>query len=203
MILAFVKGAALGASLIACIGAQNAFVLRQGLSRAHVLAIVLTCALSDALLISMGAAGLGALFRDAPTAMKVASVVGALYLIWFGIQSIRRAWKVSDAALIARESEAGTLRAALLTTLALTYLNPHVYLDTVVLLGSMSARELGTARVAFALGAICTSFVWFFTLGFGARLLAPLFRRPVMWRLLDGATALVMFTLAGSLMLKG
>lgn len=192
-----IAGFALGLSLILAIGAQNAFVLRQGLRQSHVLAVVLICAISDATLIAVGVAGFGRLADAAPWLEPVMRYGGAAFLIAYGARAFRAAWQ-GGAALQAGEG-AQSLRAALLTCLALTWLNPHVYLDTVVLLGSISAQY--DDKLAFALGAMTASFVFFFSLGFGARLLAPLFARPAAWRVLDAGVGVVMWAIALKLIL--
>ncbi|MEQ9258772.1 MAG: LysE/ArgO family amino acid transporter [Roseovarius sp.] len=194
---AAIAGFALGLSLILAIGAQNAFVLRQGLRRAHVFAVCLTCALSDAVLIAAGVAGFGALAEAVPWLETAMRWGGAAFLAWYGARSFLAAWR-GGAALEAGEG-AGSLTAALFTCLALTWLNPHVYLDTVVLLGSISAQY--DNRLAFALGGMTASFTFFFGLGYGARLLAPLFRRPASWRVLDAGVGAVMWVIAASLVL--
>lgn len=185
-------GFALGLSLILAIGAQNAFVLRQGLRRAHVLAVVLVCALSDAVLVAAGVTGFGVLAEAVPGLERIMRYGGAAFLLVYGARSFWAAWR-GGAALEAGEG-AGSLRRAVLTCLALTWLNPHVYLDTVVLLGSISAQYAD--RFAFGLGAVTASFVFFFALGYGARLLAPLFRRPASWRVLDAGVGCVMWAIA-------
>ena len=194
----FIPGFLVGFSLILAIGAQNAFVLKYGLRREHVLPIVLTCALSDAILITAGVAGFGALAHAVPwfeTAMRYG---GALFLIWYGFQNALSAWRGGNG--LKGESETGTsLRNALLTILALTWLNPHVYLDTLVLVGSISAQY--DNRFAFGAGAVSASFVFFFALGYGARLLAPIFAKPAAWRVLDALIALTMWAIALSLLL--
>lgn len=192
-----IAGFALGLSLILAIGAQNAYVLRQGLRQSHVLAVVLICAISDATLIAAGVAGFGRLADAAPWLEPVMRYGGAAFLIGYGARAFRAAW-LGGAALQAGEG-AQSLRAALLTCLALTWLNPHVYLDTVVLLGSISAQY--DDKLAFALGAMTASFVFFFSLGFGARLLAPLFARPAAWRVLDAGVGVVMWAIALKLIL--
>jgi L-lysine exporter family protein LysE/ArgO len=197
----FFTGFATSAALIIAIGAQNAFVLRQGLKREHVAAIVLFCAVSDALLISAGVAGLGAWVSSSPWLLGVAKYGGAVFLLWYGVAAARRALSQHHAALEAGQAgNALTLRAALASCAAFTYLNPHVYLDTVVLLGTISSQQPDVSRPWFAAGAVCASFVWFSALGFGARLLTPLFVKPQAWRVLDGLIACVMFGLALSLL---
>lgn len=198
---AAIAGFGLGFSLILAIGAQNAFVLRHGLMRSHVFAICLTCALSDALLIAAGVAGFGALAVAVPGLEGAMRLFGAAFLAWYGARSALSAWRGGEQlrAMGNAEGQAGSLRAALLTCLALTWLNPHVYLDTVVLLGSVSAQW--EDKRAFALGAMAASFVFFFGLGYGARLLSPVFARPGAWRIFEAGIAAVMWTIAVTLLL--
>lgn len=198
---AFLKGFATSAALIVAIGAQNAFVLRCGLRREHVLAVVLVCALSDALLITLGVAGLGSLIQSQPRWLAVARYGGALFLIVYGVLAARRALR--SEALKPQDEPAMTLRAALGTCLAFTYLNPHCWLDTVVLLGAIASPLPADQRNWFGAGATLASFVWFFGLGFGARTLRPLFERPVAWKILDAGIALVMWAIAASLLFGG
>lgn len=188
-------GFALGFSLILAIGAQNAFVLRQGLRREHVLPVVLTCALSDAILVAAGVAGFGALAEAVPGLESAMRFGGAAFLLWYGFSNFRSAWKGGE--VMEAGPEAGNLGRALLTCLALTWLNPHVYLDTVVLLGSVSAQY--EDALSFGTGAVVASFVFFFSLGYGARILAPLFRKPGSWRVLDVVVGLTMWAIAGKL----
>jgi L-lysine exporter family protein LysE/ArgO len=190
-------GFALGFSLILAIGAQNAFVLRQGLLRSHVFAVCLTCALSDAVLIAAGVAGFGALTQLVPGLELAMRLLGAAFLIWYGARTFQSAWRGGQA-MQAGEA-AGSLRKALLTCLALTWLNPHVYLDTVVLLGAVAAQY--EDRLGFALGAMTASFVFFFSLGFGARLLAPFFAKPRAWQVLDVIIGIVMWAIAAKLLM--
>jgi len=201
MELAFVKGFATSAALIVAIGAQNAFVLRQGLKREHVLAVVLVCALSDVLLIGLGVAGLGALVQGSPALLAASRWGGALFLAVYGVVVARRAF--ADHALTTSNGGPTSQRAAITTCLAFTYLNPHCWLDTVVLLGSISGQQPQGQRAGFGAGACSASIVWFFALGYGARLLAPLFARPRAWRVLDAAIAAVMWGIAASLALGG
>ena len=195
---AFFAGFSLGFSLILAIGAQNAFVLRQGLRREHVLATVLVCALSDAVLIAAGVAGFGVLAAALPGLETAIRLFGASFLLWYGARTLWAAWRGGQALDTSGEAR-HSLRGVLATAAALTWLNPHVYLDTVVLLGAVSAQY--DARLAFAAGAILASFVFFFALGFGARLLAPLFARPSAWRGLDLAVGLTMWAIAAKLLL--
>lgn len=197
MLIAATAGFFLGLSLIVAIGAQNAFVLRQGLRRSHVFAICLTCAASDAALIAAGVGGLGIAIAALPWLTPLMRYGGAAFLTYYGLRSLRAA--LSGNATLKPEGEAQeSLAAALFTCLALTWLNPHVYLDTVVLLGSISTQYPGQG-LAFGLGATTASFLFFFSLGFGARYLRPLFARPAAWRVLDGLIAVVMGTIAANL----
>ena len=178
--------------LIVAIGAQNAFVLRQGLRREHVLPVVVTCAVSDLALIAAGIAGLGAVVTARPMAVTVIRWVGAAFLLTYAALAAKRAWRPS--ALTTTDRAPATLRATLLTCLALTYLNPHVYLDTVLLLGSVAQQH--PHRWSFGIGAAIASGVWFAALGLGAHRLAPLLSRPVAWRVLDGLIAVIMTAIA-------
>ena len=196
---AFVPGFLLGFSLILAIGAQNAFVLRQGLRGEHVFAVSLACAVSDAALISIGVFAFARIDAALPAVAPLLRWGGAAFLIFYGLRSFRAAMG-PDAALVPAEGAAGPLGAALATCLALTWLNPHVYLDTVVLLGSVSA-QFGEARWIFALGAVVASTTFFLSLGFGARALQPVFARPGAWRLLDASVGVLMWTLAVYLIL--
>jgi L-lysine exporter family protein LysE/ArgO len=185
-------------TLIAAIGAQNAFVLRQGIRREHVLPVVALCTVSDVALIAAGIAGVGALIGAHPGALNVAKFGGAAFLGGYGLLAARRAWRPS--ALTPSESTPARLIDVLLTCAALTFLNPHVYLDTVVLLGAL-ANEHRDERWLFGVGAVTASAVWFVSLGLGARKLAGLFAAPVTWRILDGLIAVTMLTLGVSLAL--
>jgi len=196
-VLTFFAGLGTGLSLIIAIGAQNAFVLRQGLKKEHVLAVVLFCALSDAALIALGVAGLGGLIEQVPILIEIMRYGGAAYLIWFGLSAARRAFE--PGALSASGGEPKALWATLITAASLTYLNPHVYLDTVILLGAV-ANQFDPNQWVFAFGAILGSFVWFISLGFGAKLLARFVTRESFWRVLDGFIALVMFAIAVTLL---
>lgn len=192
------SGFALSLTLILAIGAQNAFVLRQGLRRSHVFWVCLTCALSDAALIGAGVAGFGALAEAVPWFESVMRWGGAAFLIWYGLQNARSAWRGGET-LSTEGLAAPSLRATILTVLALTWLNPHVYLDTLVLLGSISAQY--PDRLAFGVGATTASFVFFFTLGYGARLLTPLFANARSWQVLDAIIALTMWGIAAKLLM--
>ncbi|WP_175528007.1 LysE/ArgO family amino acid transporter [Cohaesibacter marisflavi] len=191
------QGFLLGASLIIAIGAQNAFVLRLGLQRLHVLPIVLICSFSDAMLIAAGVAGMGTLVRQSHILLTLITWGGFAFLLFYGLQAFIRAFKSSG--MHVSKGESISLKSAILTVLAFTYLNPHVYLDTVMLVGSLSARWLGLQQMLFAVGAIAASFVWFFALGYGARVLTPLFERAIAWRILDFIIGIIMWLLAWSL----
>jgi L-lysine exporter family protein LysE/ArgO len=195
----FLSGFLIGAGLIIAIGAQNAFVLRQGIRREHVFVLALICSLSDALLIVLGVAGLGALIERFPAMLVAVTLFGIAFLIWYGWLAVRRV--MNPQALEAGENGPVPLGQAVTTCLTLTFLNPHVYLDTVILVGSLAAPYSGAARLAYTAGAVFSSFAWFFALGYGARVLTPLFRKPAAWRVLDGLIALVMFSIAGKLLL--
>ena len=197
MTSAAIAGFLLGGTLIIAIGAQNAFILRQGLKREHVFVLCFICALADALLIAAGVAGLGTLIKQAPFLLKFITAGGALFLFVYGALAFRRA--AFPSALQAGDGGPIILRAAIATVLAFTFLNPHVYLDTVVLLGGLSARYEGADRFAYAAGACIASFTWFFSLGYGARLLSPLFARSSSWRVLDSIIGVIMWALAGRL----
>lgn len=193
------SGFFLGLQLILAIGAQNAFVLRQGIRREHVFWVVLTCAVSDAALIALGVSSFATVAEIFPALEPIFVIGGALFLIWYGIKHLRLAF--AGGGVLEPGAAATGLRAALMTCLALTWLNPHVYLDTVILLGSLSAGFPG-ARLEFALGAMASSFAFFFSLGFGARYLQPFFATPRAWQVLDAFVGLTMFFIAGTLLLR-
>ena len=180
-------------ALIVAIGAQNAFVLRQGLRGEHVAAVVAVCTVSDMVLIAAGIAGVGALITAHPKALTLIRFTGAAFLIGYGLLAARRAWRPGGS-LTPREQGPARLLEVLVTCLALTWLNPHVYLDTVVLLGAL-ANEHREGRWLFGVGAVTASAVWFFGLGFGARRLAGWFATPTTWRVLDGIIAATMIGL--------
>jgi L-lysine exporter family protein LysE/ArgO len=184
-------------TLIAAIGAQNAFVLRQGIRREHVLAVVSVCAVSDLLLITAGIAGIGALITAHPQTVTVATIGGAVFLFGYGALAARRA--VRPSRMTPTQDGPARLISVVLTCLALTFLNPHVYLDTVVLLGTL-ANQHTDGRWLFGIGAVTASVVWFVGLGFGARRLAGLFATPLTWRILDGLIAATMIALGISLL---
>lgn len=193
----FIAGFSLGLSLILAIGSQNAFVLKQGLKKQHVFAVCSVCAISDALLISAGVAGFGAMVEKFPQIEVVARYTGALFLTTYAIFSFRSALRARHAINPSGESSASLWRSVGIC-LAFTWLNPHVYLDTVVLLGSIST-QYQPDHVWFGAGAVTASLVFFFTLGFGARLLAPIFEKPRAWQVLELLVGVIMLTIAISL----
>ena len=195
----FIAGFALGFSLILAIGAQNAFVLKQGLKQNNVFLVCLICALSDALLISAGVAGFGAVVKAFPLIEQFARYAGAAFLLFYGALSLRSAF-TTDHAMHAQGEVISSPIKTILTCLAFTWLNPHVYLDTVVLMGSISTQYIGQ-QVAFTAGAVCASFVFFFSLGYGARLLIPLFAKPSAWKILEVIVAIIMFAIAVTLLI--
>lgn len=196
----YLKGLGLGAGLIVAIGSQNAHVLRMGLRRQHVWLTVLVCILCETLLIAIGVAGVGTLVERNTVLLTAARWGGALFLAWYGLRAWRSAFDQQALNAAPHTREIGT-REALLTVLAATLLNPHVYLDTVVLVGAVGGQHGPQGKWWFALGAMSAGAVWFLLLGFGARMLAPLFAQPVAWRLLDMAIGAVMLTLAATLVL--
>jgi L-lysine exporter family protein LysE/ArgO len=179
-------------TLIAAIGAQNAFVLRQGIRGEHVAVVVAVCTVSDMLLIGAGIFGFGALVAAHPSVVTVATFGGAAFLIGYGLMAARRA--LDPGTLTPADSAPARLAGVLATCLAMTFLNPHVYLDTVVLIGAL-ANDHADNRWLFGVGAVTASAVWFTTLGFGARRLRGLFATPMTWRVLDGVIAVTMITL--------
>jgi L-lysine exporter family protein LysE/ArgO len=192
-VTAALAGFLLGASLIIAIGAQNAFVLRQGLLRQHVFPVALFCAVSDALLIVAGVLGFGSLIRAVPYGLEIVQWGGTAFLVGYAFVAFRRAMRPQ--AMAAAETGAAPLPAVLAQCAAFTWLNPHVYLDTVILLGGI-ATTYGAQRLVFGAGAALSSFVWFFALAYGARLLQPVFAKPIAWRILDIGIGCVMLLIA-------
>ncbi len=197
MLEAAFAGFRLSLGLILAIGAQNAFVLRQGLRREHVFAVCLFCAASDAALIALGVSGFAVATDAAPWLGPALRWGGVAFLAWYGARSFRSAWQ-GTGALSAADGSGTGLKAVLTTLAAITWLNPHVYLDTVVFMGSISAQYPGQAT-AFGAGAAAGSFCFFCALGYGARLLAPLFARPAAWRALDAVIGVTMWSIAAGL----
>lgn len=202
MLTTLLAGLVTGLTLIVAIGAQNAFVLRQGIRREHVGAVALLCSVSDAALILAGVTGIGTIVERAPVVLDVVRWAGAAFLMGYAVLALRRA--VHPGELHATTGGPPVaLRPVLTTAGALTFLNPHVYLDTVLLVGSIANQHGDPGRWVFAFGAVLGSFLWFFGLAYGAGRLAPLFARPAAWRVLDGLIAVVMATIAVSLLLGG
>lgn len=199
MLTTLIQGFTLGASLIIAIGSQNAFVLRQGLKKEYVFTICTICFVCDALLILLGVGGFGKLVASSPNLMLIARWGGALFLCFYGIRSFRSAFKHEVLSVDDSKNLASGFTWVIATTLALTLLNPHVYLDTVILLGSIAGQYPEAERLAFAIGAVVASMVWFYGIGYGARILAPLFQRPVSWKILDVLIGVVMWAIAASL----
>jgi L-lysine exporter family protein LysE/ArgO len=193
----FASGFFLSAALIMALGAQNLFVLRQGLRREHVGVIVLFCGFADALLIAAGVGGVGAFLAAVPQLTTALAFGGAAFLVWYGVKALRRT-AAADAMVIG-DAERMTLGRALTATAAFTFLNPHVYLDTVLLMGAAGSSLPVGVRPIFVAGAATASFTWFAALGYGARLLKSVFVRPVAWRMLDAFVGVVMLALAASL----
>jgi L-lysine exporter family protein LysE/ArgO len=190
---AFLPGFFAGLSLIVAIGAQNAFVIRQGLSRQHVLVVVAICAIADAALIALGIAGLGAIIQGLPWLLEGVRWFGVAYLTWFGIKSVRSAF--NNEVMDISGAQTTSLKKVVAAVLGFTLLNPHVYLDTVILLGSIS-NQFAEDRWVFGLGAMTASIVWFSSIGFGAKAASRFMSKPIFWRVLDSIIAAVMFTIA-------
>jgi L-lysine exporter family protein LysE/ArgO len=194
--IAVLSGFLAGLSLIIAIGAQNAFVIRQGLTKKYVLLTVFICAVSDALLIALGASGLGALIKSNKSVLEFVRWFGVTYLLWFAFRSARSAFR--KATLDSAGDASGDLKGVILTVLALTFLNPHVYLDTVILLGSIS-NQFGSDKWFFVLGAMIASFTWFTAIGFGAKSASRFMSKPIFWKILDSIIAVIMLSIAAFL----
>jgi L-lysine exporter family protein LysE/ArgO len=194
--IAVIPGFLTGLSLIIAIGAQNAFVIRQGLTKKYVLLTVFICAISDALLIALGASGLGALIKSNENVLEFVRWFGVIYLLWFAFKSARSTFK--KASLNSAGEASGDIKSVVLTVLALTFLNPHVYLDTVILLGSIS-NQFGSDKWFFVTGAIIASFLWFTSIGFGAKSASRFMSRPIFWKILDSLIAAIMLSIAAFL----
>lgn len=201
MIVPFLVGVGSGLSLIVAIGAQNAFVLRQGIRREHVLPVVLICGLTDAVLETLGVAGIGFVVERAPVLLEIIRWGGVIFLLWYAFSAARRAMKPS--ALVADGAGESSLKRTVLACLAITYLNPHVYLDTMVLMGSIGNAQGDPGRWWFALGGALASIGWFFLLGYGARLLTRFFATPRAWQVLDWIVAIMMVVIAARLIFGG
>jgi L-lysine exporter family protein LysE/ArgO len=194
--IAVLPGFLTGLSLIIAIGAQNAFVIRQGLTKKFVLLTVLICAFSDALLITLGASGLGALIKSNRNILEFVRWFGVVYLLWFAFKSAKSAFKQTS--LDSAGDASADKKNVILTVLALTFLNPHVYLDTVILLGSIS-NQFDSDKWFFAFGAMIASFTWFSAIGFGARSASRFMARPIFWKVLDSLIAAIMLSIAALL----
>lgn len=201
MIMPYLNGLATGAALIIAIGAQNAFVLSNGIKKNHILVIVLICSFCDALLIIAGVSGVGAAISANPLLTEITLWGGALFLFWYAFRSLRSAFNSQK--LEQTEPTCRSFTAVMGATFAVTLLNPHVYLDTMILVGSIGSRFGENERLLFTLGAISASFIWFFTLGFGGSKLAPFFQNALSWKILDVMVGLIMLTLGTSLILQG
>lgn len=195
----FFKGMAMGGGLIIAIGAQNAFLLRQGIQRQHVLLCAAACIVGDILLISLGAGSVGRLVASTPWLLGAIRIGGALFLLEYGRRAAWSAWRGQDQALQAASSAVNEAGPALRAAIALSLLNPHAWLDTVVLLGAIGAQQPEHGRAWFSAGAMTASLLWFSALAVGARLLAPVFANPRAWRVLDGLIAVTMWAIAASL----
>ena len=200
LIVPAIEGFLLAGGLIIAIGAQNAFILKQGLKHQHVFVLCLLASLVDGILIVLGVVGMGALINSNPDLLFYITLAGSVFLATYAVFAAKRA--ISPHGLVAASEAVGDLKHAISILLAFTLLNPHVYLDTVVLLGGIAGQYNGAMRVAFAVGAVLSSFVWFFSLGYGARRLAPLFKKPSAWRVLDGLIAIIMASLSISLLIR-
>jgi len=197
-VIALIPGFLTGLSLIVAIGAQNAYVIRQGLLRSHVPLVVTVCSISDALLIYLGTGGLGRIVQSNPDLLALIRWFGVCYLTWFGIKSLRSAFKENQ--LLAKGQAESSWKTILASVLALTYLNPHVYLDTVIFVGSI-ANQFHSNKWFFAFGASMASVVWFSAIGFGARAASHLMSKPTFWKILDLSISIVMFSIAITLAL--
>ncbi len=194
MLLTFLTGMGTGGGLIIAIGAQNAFVLSQGVRKNHYIMIPLICATCDAILVTIGVLGFGSFIASSKVLSQIAGIGGAVFLFCYGIGSFRSAFKGQR--LDADQGGKTSLKAAVLTTLAVTLLNPHVYIDTILLLGSIASQFQDPEHLFFGAGAVTASFVWFFSLSFGSSLLAPLFKKKLSWRILDSLVGIIMWAVA-------
>lgn len=198
MLIGFVTSA----SLAVAIGPQNAFILRQGLKREHVLKIVLFCSVSDFLLMACGVYGLASIVSYAPYLLPAMKWGGSFFLFYYGLLSLRRALGSESMSLATKDKLPSTLKVIFLQLLAFTYLNPHVYMDTVLLLGSIAQSQPSLGKFSFLLGTAAGSFAWFFALGYGASILVPLFKKEAAWKILDVIIGLTMCIIAGTLLIK-
>jgi L-lysine exporter family protein LysE/ArgO len=195
--LPFFQGFGIGAGLIIAIGAQNSFVLTQGVRKQHIYLIPLICSICDIILIIAGAAGIGSIVASYPKVSYYAGIAGAFFLFWYGLKSLMSVF--DNAVLDTSKNQHISRRAIIFTTLAITFLNPHVYLDTILMLGTISGQFEGLKRFIFAIGACSASTIWFFSLSLGGSLLEPLFRKPLSWKILDLSICVVMWSIAWSI----
>ncbi|WP_373099212.1 MULTISPECIES: LysE/ArgO family amino acid transporter [Pasteurellaceae] len=199
----FIQGFLICAGLIVTIGAQNAFILKQGLLRQHVFLVCGLCFLCDCLLFSIGVFGLGTFIRRLPAATIGLAAIGALFLTLYGARAFLSAYRGNTALVVAQGGNTQSLWKTLWFTLAITLLNPHVYLDSIVIIGGIAGTLAEAAKIGFLLGAISASGLWFFGVGYGSKLLIPFFRRPITWRLLDAITGIIMWGIAFGLIRYG
>lgn len=200
ILISLLKGFSASGGLIMAIGAQNAFVLRQGLKRKHLLLTALMCSIIDAVLIFLGVIGFGYYISEYPLFIDLSKYFAAAFLIVYGLLSFKSALKSNSLNCTLEECSNSSAKKIIVTLLALSLLNPHVYLDTVILLGSIASQQPAHEQFYFALGAMSASFTWFFALTFGARLLAPFFQRESSWRIIDGLVAITMWGMALSIL---
>lgn len=197
MISEIMRGALISASLIIAIGAQNLFVLKQGLLKNHIFFVSAICFICDFTLMSIGILGVGSFISANPLITNILAILGAIFLIWYGYNAFKSALKgTSSMQVESQDNKNNNLMKVVLATLAVTLLNPHVYLDTVVIVGGIAGTLNSEQKMAFLIGAVCVSFLWFFGIGYGARLLTPLFKQKRMWVILDCIVGLVMFYIA-------
>lgn len=197
MLAEILRGAMISGSLIIAIGAQNLFVLKQGLLKNHIFFVSTICFICDFTLMSIGIMGVGTFISANPIITNIIAILGALFLIWYGFNALKSAIKgTSSMQIESQDTKNNSLLKVVLATLAVTLLNPHVYLDTVVIVGGIAGTLTSEQKIAFLIGAVCVSFIWFFGIGYGARLLTPLFKQKRMWVILDCLVGLVMFYIA-------
>lgn len=196
MLLTYIKGMGTGAGLIMAIGAQNAFVLSQGVRKSHYILIPLVCAVCDAILVAIGVTGVGSMITGNPLFSKIAGIGGALFLFAYGAGAFKSA--IHGNRMDADQAAATSTKAAILATLAVTLLNPHVYIDTILLLGSIANQFQSPEHLVFGAGAVTASFAWFFILSIGAGFLAPFFKKESSWRILDTCVGIIMWTIGFS-----
>jgi len=199
-IFPFLKGCGTGACLIIAIGAQNAFVLKQGIMKSHVFLVAILCSFIDAILIALGIGGLGKIITSTPYLINITKYGGAAFLFYYGFRSFYAALKSNNSLEIEEDFNHPSVKVTVLTLLAMSLLNPHVYLDTVVLLGSIGAQFEEVPRSLFAVGAMTASFIWFFSLAYGAGYLAPIFKKPIAWKILDTIVGVIMWGITISLL---